>query len=160
MASTTAFACAYCQVKSEGKEIIYIPFEMQVLCPEGTLLTLDALPVAKMMHLERIERPIADMITPLLAAFIREKGREQPEMSSIQLLARAVSLNTDFISVLHRDPRFKHLSIIAYPVIENDGKKTVRATVFDLDGMTAGQEINNPLYPKAKFKLDESLLPA
>ncbi|THJ43579.1 hypothetical protein [Aeromonas veronii] len=153
--STQSLSLAFRHANDMGTNLVQINFEVVGNCADG-MLTKDELPEAKFMHLERIDRYIADLICPLFVAFMNKHGRSFTNVSSVKMLCSEIARNIDFVSELHNDEAFNHLDVIVYPVIEDDGKRSVRGILFRDENLNY-DTFYSPIFENAKFELDRTL---
>ncbi|MFQ2234988.1 hypothetical protein ACK32R_04655 [Aeromonas dhakensis] len=153
--STNALSLAYQRAAESNHSLVQVEIETKVMCPIGPLLTKEDLPNSGFMHIERIEREVADLIRPLFIRFMNHKGLPKQNIASIRTLAMAIARNPEFIGYLHQDESFSHIDVIAYPVIE-DGAKSVRATLFSTKNVVR-ESLFSPSYELSTFVLDQSM---
>ncbi|HDX8429776.1 TPA: hypothetical protein RQN23_004503 [Aeromonas veronii] len=153
--STNALSLAYQRAAESNQALVQVEIETKVMCPIGPLLTKDDLPKSGFMHIERIEREVADLIRPLFIRFMNYKGLPKQNIASIRTLAMAIARNPEFIGYLHQDESFSHIDVIAYPVIE-DGAKSVRATLFSTKNVVR-ESLFSPSYELSTFVLNQSM---
>ncbi|MND27155.1 hypothetical protein D3C80_176160 [compost metagenome] len=153
--STQSLSIAFRHANDIGSNLVQLNFEVVGACAAGTL-SKDDLPNVKFMHLERIDRMVADLIGPLFVQFMNLHGRAFSNISSVKMLNAEISRNIDFVSFLHEDEAFNHLDVIVYPVVEDDGKRSVRGILFR-DSNLNYDSFYSPIFENAKFVLDRSL---
>lgn len=150
MSTTKSLSLAFTHSAAQTKKLITIPLELTLPTQEGATSSRSDLSTIGFLNIERIDKELTTVIHGHYLMYRESIQQSCPDISSLRTLLMAISKDLEFLDYLHSRDEFKTISIIAFPVVEDNGEKSTRAVLFDTQNIDASA-IRHPSYKNTKF---------
>lgn len=153
MSTTKSLSLAFTHSAAQTKKLITIPIELTLATQDGATSSRSDLPTIGFLNIERIDKELTTVIHGHYLMYRESINQPCPDISSLRTLLMAISKDLAFLDYLHNQDEFKNISIIAYPVVEDNGEKSTRAVLFNTQDIDTSA-IKHPSYKNTKFHFE------